>query len=607
MSRGLSIHIGLNNIDTDYYGTGNELAGCINDARDMQTLAVARGFQTTLMTDEGATSEAVISAISGAANTLKAGDILLLTYSGHGSQVPDKNGDEPDGQDETWCLYDRMLIDDELNALWSQFASGVRIFVLSDSCHSGTVLRAMQTRELMNVPSFNGEFRNLLAKPRPSKAISATAARYTAPPSSGPPTYAAPSAASTPAAGTAADLRFRFLPPEASALAYRKSKSLYDSVQRVIGKNAKAAIDASVILISGCQDNQLSADGTSNGLFTEKLKAVWQNGTFSGDYPAFHKAIAAKMPITQSPNYFKSGVDDTVFEKQRPFTVTTDATNEPVSTSLWVTGPTSISRTDPAPTFTVNPGTNSYFVFEIATDASLFDTGNARDRRNDTNFYGSWSDSPHYSGTEYTLPDQVWQRLSSADTLYYRIGSTATQDGWSNYMVSTPDQQYANAPSFSLSGDVAGTGTGSGTGADIPTTSAPTITGPESISPSDPPPSFTIDTAGAPYFVVEVATESRLLDGNVAESERTEQAFYATWQDSDLQTGTSYDLPETVWQRLQLGDALYYRIGTTTSQTGWENYKLSTEDSDVANAPSIQVGTRGTVVRSAYGASKTAH
>jgi hypothetical protein len=39
-------------------------------------------------------------------------------------------------------LYDGELIDDEVYAALNQFAGGVRIFVLSDSCHSGTVLRA---------------------------------------------------------------------------------------------------------------------------------------------------------------------------------------------------------------------------------------------------------------------------------------------------------------------------------------------------------------------------------------------------------------------------------------------------------------------------------
>jgi metacaspase-1 len=34
-----------------------------------------------------------------------------------GGQVNDIHNDEPDGLDETWALYDRELVDDELYAL----------------------------------------------------------------------------------------------------------------------------------------------------------------------------------------------------------------------------------------------------------------------------------------------------------------------------------------------------------------------------------------------------------------------------------------------------------------------------------------------------------
>ena len=174
-----------------------------------------------------------------------------------------------------------------------------------------------------------------------------------------------------------------------------------------------------------------------------------------------------------------------------------------------------------------------------------------------------------------------------------------------------PDQQFGNAPSIALSGAVAGTGMGAGTGAGTSNgpgaeTGTPSITGPTSIATTDPAPSFTIDTGGAPYFIVEVATEARLLDGNVPDWERTEEKFYATWQDSDLQTGSSYDLPEVIWQRLRPDSALYYRIGTTTSDTGWENYKVSTEDSDAEYAPYVQIGGRDVQPRPGYGVPRAA-
>ena len=77
---------------------------------------------------------------------LEAGDIFFVTYSGHGGQVPDLNDeDETDGSDETWLAYDRQIVDDELYELWAKFKPGVRILVLSDSCHSGSVNKRSRT------------------------------------------------------------------------------------------------------------------------------------------------------------------------------------------------------------------------------------------------------------------------------------------------------------------------------------------------------------------------------------------------------------------------------------------------------------------------------
>src|SRR5437870_4630895 len=140
---GMSIHIGLNRLNPRHYdGWDGKLDACEFDARDMEKLARGRGFKTSVLKTRSANSSAVTAAITKAADTLKQGDILLLTYSGHGGQVPDKNGDEGDGWDETRCLYDREFIDDELYALWGRFEEGVRIVLLSDSCHSGSVVRA---------------------------------------------------------------------------------------------------------------------------------------------------------------------------------------------------------------------------------------------------------------------------------------------------------------------------------------------------------------------------------------------------------------------------------------------------------------------------------
>src|SRR5688500_15997573 len=98
----------------------------------MQEIAEGKGFDSTIMLSKEATAEAVTGAIQEASGTLAKGDLLFLTYSGHGGQVPDTNSDENgDATDETWVLYDRQLVDDELFAIWGPVESGVRHYVVS--------------------------------------------------------------------------------------------------------------------------------------------------------------------------------------------------------------------------------------------------------------------------------------------------------------------------------------------------------------------------------------------------------------------------------------------------------------------------------------------
>lgn len=244
MPRGNSIHIGLNSVDPSRYnGWDGQLSGCINDARDMQTIASGLGYTTTLMTDSQATAANVMRAIGQAAQALVSGDILMLTYSGHGGQVNDANGDESDGQDETWVLWDRMVLDDELFSLWSQFSAGVRIVMLSDSCHSGTVARMQAYDRMLSTEAIATQYRRL--RDRPPK--------------------------------------FRLAPFNVVQEIYERDRSLYYEPAQWSSVSERSQVVASLILISGCQDNQLSADGDRNGLFTETLLRVWDSGNFRGN------------------------------------------------------------------------------------------------------------------------------------------------------------------------------------------------------------------------------------------------------------------------------------------------------------------------------------
>lgn len=274
MATGMSIHIGLNFVDPGHYqGWDGRLKGCVNDARSMEEIANTQGFTTCLLLNEQATADGVKSAIAGAAHQLKEGDILFLTYSGHGGQVPDPVEVGEEDYDETWVLYDRELLDDELYTLWGAFATGVRILVLSDSCHSGSVAK---------------EFReSALHAGQPATNIPVV----------------------------------RTMEPAIRDQVYEANKDLYEGIKVANPLGDDVEVAASVILISGCQDNQVSLDGPEHGLFTGAVLEVWNGGKFKRSLKTFHKKVQSRISFFQSPNYFKVGQNNKAFERQRPFTI----------------------------------------------------------------------------------------------------------------------------------------------------------------------------------------------------------------------------------------------------------------------------------------------
>ncbi len=278
--RGISLHIGVNFLDVEHYdGWEGRLYACENDCDAMQAIARAQGFETHVLKSREATRDAVSSAIRNIAKQLDEGDFFLLSYAGHGGMIPDVDGDEEDLVDETWCLFDGELLDDELNILWAEFKAGVRLLVVSDSCHSGTLLKGVDLadvnlREAGRVVEPDDVFEQARAMPR-------SVAKHTA----------------------------------------LKNRQFYADLQYSL-PYPRPEIQATVRLLAGCQDDEQSFESKSgSGRFTEALKQTYADGNFKGDYTAFHQAIVEKVKEKQTPNHAVHGTPNEVFDKEPPFKI----------------------------------------------------------------------------------------------------------------------------------------------------------------------------------------------------------------------------------------------------------------------------------------------
>jgi len=134
-----------------------KLEGCVNDAMSMKEFLEGRGWnQILVLTDSKDSvakptlsnlkkgidwlySESKVSDFGkGAYKKVDKAHQYFFSYSGHGSQRKDKNGDEEDGQDELLLLCDdKEFVDDDLNTLLTQrLTPDDSLFVLIDACQS---------------------------------------------------------------------------------------------------------------------------------------------------------------------------------------------------------------------------------------------------------------------------------------------------------------------------------------------------------------------------------------------------------------------------------------------------------------------------------------
>ena len=245
------------------------------DVDTMESIARKQGFVTRTLKTEKATRENVIAEFGAAASELDTGDFFLVTFSGHGDWVKDISGDEEDQRDDTWCLYNGYFLDDELNVLLAAFKPGCRVLVLSDSCHSGTMLKGGKD-EKDEAQEMEDEF-----------------------------------------------VYSRAMPRRVSFESYENHFQYYADLQLALPQ-PRPEIVASVRLISGCQEDEESFGSKETGRFTEAVKNVFADGSFHGNYKQFHAAIVkeiSKAGNPQTPGHTVVGVPDKSYDNQRPFKI----------------------------------------------------------------------------------------------------------------------------------------------------------------------------------------------------------------------------------------------------------------------------------------------
>mmetsp|Transcript_41764 Transcript_41764/g.87649 ORF Transcript_41764/g.87649 Transcript_41764/m.87649 type:complete len:346 (+) Transcript_41764:294-1331(+) len=143
-----ALFIGIN-----YFGQKGELRGCINDVHNIKGFLTSnfRIDEVMVLTDDQKdpryipTRQNILNAFKWLRNGAKAGDSLILHYSGHGGSVKDTDGDEEDGMDETLIPVDYQkagqIVDDEVHTVLCRgLPKGVRLTAIMDCCHSESML-----------------------------------------------------------------------------------------------------------------------------------------------------------------------------------------------------------------------------------------------------------------------------------------------------------------------------------------------------------------------------------------------------------------------------------------------------------------------------------
>lgn len=250
-----AVLIGINKYDPSLDANLN---GCVNDVEAMYDILVnTYNFppdNIRMVTDFRATGDEIFSRIEWLIDHTIPGDELVLHYSGHGSQVRDRDGDElADELDEIICPtdldWDYPFTDDDIAHLFKQKVDGVSLTFICDSCHSGSISKELK---MSAAPT------TTVLSPRP---------RYIKPP---------------------VDILYRGVDRDLPV-------NTFGAVNKEVGP-----IDQKHVLLSGCRDDQTSADayidGKWQGALTASLIKAIKNNPYR-DWASIHAEVISILNV----------------------------------------------------------------------------------------------------------------------------------------------------------------------------------------------------------------------------------------------------------------------------------------------------------------------
>ncbi|WP_426323847.1 caspase family protein [Microbacterium sp. E-13] len=223
------------------------LSGCVADAESWAKAFREAGFQVESIHNADATRDRILRAMLDKVSSARDGDIVAIQFAGHGTFVPDLDGDETDEfgpKDEALCPVDfrdgQLIIDDDLGAIWDAIPEGVSVTLFFDSCHSGSVNREITVGEF--------EERRIPAGAKPRMTVLS-------------------------AEEEAAFREERAASPEDEFRTAAWKRVVEVETDRAAAPRAQR-VDGREVLISACQPDQVALETNGHGVFTSAAITV---------------------------------------------------------------------------------------------------------------------------------------------------------------------------------------------------------------------------------------------------------------------------------------------------------------------------------------------